>query len=336
MKRNSTTLVSVSLAAAATFVLSACGQSVTPAGESDSAEARTSETRTVENCGRSVSVAGDAQRVVSMMPGTTDLLVRLGVGDRVVAEAQSGDTPLNSALDPDVVEVLSVDSPPSREVLLNVAPDLVVSPTSYEFTAQQGFASIDQLSEAGAAAYIATAGCFDRRKTAEVTDILDDIEKLSVLLDTEEQGAELSNRVTAEIEEIEAAVGDRDKPTVTQLFIEGTTISAIGAGLEYDIIQKAGGDNVFHPDSPEFSDFIAAVISPEELIARNPDVIVISVRGDAHEQAVRAFLTDRFADVAAVRDDRIVAVSSNAVMPGTWGNIEVLRQLAEAFHPEAF
>ncbi|MCW4352618.1 ABC transporter substrate-binding protein [Hoyosella sp. YIM 151337] len=314
-----------------TVLLGGCGQSVTPTGAADD-----TGVRSIENCGRTVTVNGEPERLVSMMPGTTDLLVRLGVGDHIVAEAQSKGAPLNAELDSQAVERLSEDGPPSREVLLNVAPDLVVSPTSYEFTAEQGFASIDQLSDAGAAVYISTAGCFDRRKTAEVSDLIVDIENLSALLGTERVGAELADDVRAEIVTITQAVDDQPKPTVAQLFIEGTTISAVGAGLEYDIIRTAGGDNVFDPGDPEFSDFIAAVISPEELIARDPEVLVVSVMSDAHEQSVRALLADRFPDVAAVRDGRIIAVSSDAVMPGTWGNLEVLRQLAGAFHPSVF
>ena len=38
--------------------------------------------------------------------------------------------------------------------------------------AEQGFASIGQLNENGAQAYVATGGCADRRNTAEVTDVL--------------------------------------------------------------------------------------------------------------------------------------------------------------------
>ncbi|WP_148262376.1 ABC transporter substrate-binding protein [Hoyosella subflava] len=322
----------IATAAAGLLTLTACGQSVSPVASDEEAHER----RTAESCGQPVTLDGDPQRIVSMMPGTTDLLVRLGVADRIVGEAQGKGAALNSQLDGEAVVILSEDSPPSREVLLNVEPDLVVSPTSYEFTAEQGFASIDQLGDAGAGVYIAAAGCFDRRKTAEVSDLVVDIENLPALLGVKAQGSELASSVEAEISAIESAVAERENPSVAQLYIEGTTISAIGAGLEYDTIRTAGGDNVFDPADPEFSDFIAAVISPETLIARDPQVIVISVENDAHERAVRDFLTSRFGDVSAVREDRIVAVSSDAVMPGTWGNIEVLRQLAHAFHTGVF
>ena len=45
------------------------------------------------------------------------------------------------------VPALSDSAPPTREVLLGVEPDFVYSPTTYEFTTEQGFASIEQLAE---------------------------------------------------------------------------------------------------------------------------------------------------------------------------------------------
>lgn len=327
-----TRMLSCSVAAVGALALTACGQSVSAPDTQGDGET----SRSIENCGRTVTVSSEPARVVSMMPGTTDLLVRLGATDRIVAEAQTKGAPLNAELDPSHVEILSEDAPPSREVLLNVSPELVVSPTSYEFTAEQGFASIAQLGDAGAAVYVAEAGCFDRRNNAQITDLLIDIENLATLLGLEESGHALTADVTERIASIEAAVNERRQPTVAQLYIEGTTVSAIGAGLEYDIIKTAGGQNVFNPDDPEFSDFIAAVISPEELVARDPEVLVISVMNEGHEEAVRRLLREQFPDVTAVRDDRIVAVASDAVMPGTWGNIEVLEELAHFFHPDAF
>ncbi len=153
-------------------LLTGCGQAVSDAAPAVSAGTAT----TVENCGRTLSFGAAPLRTVAMTPGQSELLVRLGLADKVVAEAQSKGRKLMPELAASgTVQQLSQQGPPSREVLLGVGPDLVYSPTGYEFTAEQGFASIEQLKAAGAESYISTAGCLERRGSAEVRDLLVDI-----------------------------------------------------------------------------------------------------------------------------------------------------------------
>ncbi|MFL4472441.1 ABC transporter substrate-binding protein [Paeniglutamicibacter sp. MACA_103] len=248
-------------------LLTACGQAVSAIVPAESAGAE----KTIENCGRTLSFAGVPQRAVAMTPGQSEILVRLGLADKVVAEAQTK----GQALLPELASLgtatqLTEQGPPSREVLLGVGPDLVYAPTSYEFTAEQGFASIDQLKAAGADSYIATAGCAERRGSAEVTDLLTDIENMGTIFAAPEQAAALAAEAQEVLEDVQQRVATAEKPSVAELFVEGNTVSAIGAGIEYNMIEVAGGENVFSPDDKAFAQFFSSVISPETLVAKNP------------------------------------------------------------------
>ncbi|GAA3169440.1 hypothetical protein GCM10020001_114540 [Nonomuraea salmonea] len=57
---------------------------------------------------------------------------------------------------------------------------------------------------------------------------------------------------------------------------------------------------------------------------------------DKHEAATRKYLTTTFPDMPAVLDDRLIAVSSADVFPGTLGNVSIVRQIAERLYPDAF
>jgi iron complex transport system substrate-binding protein len=293
---------------------------------------------TVENCGRQITVDSAPERIVGLSPAQTELLVRLGVADRLVGQAQTAmhDLPEDIAAKAGDVPELSTDAPPAREQLLDVQPDAVVAPTEYEFTAEQGFATIDQLTDAGVATYVAAGGCPERRATGEVTDLFTDLEALGSIFGVSAAADELVAETRGDLEAVEKAVADRPRPTVAQLFVEGKTLSAIGAGVEYDMIERAGGENVFSPDEKLFDQFFSAVVSPEEIAARNPDAIVFAVREQAEAERVETYLRRTFPDVTAVKEDRFVVLRTPDTFPGTLGNVAAVRTIAEGLHPDAF
>lgn len=315
-------------------LLAGCGQAVTPTAAS---EPSSNTAGTIQNCGRTLSFGAVPQRAVAMTPGQSELMIKLGLADKVVAEAQTKGGELAPELKAKgEIKQLSDQMPPSREVLLGVSPDFVYSPTGYEFTAEQGFASIEQLKQAGAESYIATAGCMERRSNAEVKDLLTDIENIGAVFDAREQAEAVRGEAEEALSRVEKAVAGKEQPTVVELFVEGNTLAAIGAGIEYDIIRTAGGKNVFNPSDQAFAKFFSAVISPETLVQKDPEVIVFTTLDKTHEDATRAFLKEKFPELAAVKNDRMVAIDSDDVMPGTWGNIRAVEQIAKALHPDAF
>lgn len=322
----------VTTLAAATLLLSACGTGVTPAA----GQAGGGEPVGVDSCGQEVVLDGAPEAVVGMHPSQTELLLRLGLADRLVGQAQATAQELPDAV-ADLaadVPVIGGDTPPSREDLLAVQPDFVYSPTTYEFTAEQGFASIEQLQDAGAAVYVATGGCADRRMTGEVTDLFTDLEDLGAIFGVEDTAADLIAESQAELDEVSAAVADVEKLRVAQVYVDGTSLSAIGAGVEYDILRLAGSENVYTPEQPAFADFFAAEITPESLAAEAPEALVFSVSDADHEAATREYLTSTFPDMPAVREGRLIAISAADVFPGTLGNVAAVRQIAEALYPE--
>lgn len=332
-RTRSTRLLAAVTVGMGALALTACGGSVA----TGAAPTASGEALTIENCGRTVEIPTTPTAVVGLHPSQTELLLRLGLADSLVGQAQATAEELPSdiaALAADV-PVVGGDAPPSREELLAVEPDFVYSPTTYEFTAEQGFASIEQLAEAGVSAYTATGGCFDRRMAGTVDDLFIDLENLGAIFHVEEEADDLIESSKAELATVDAALEGKDRPRVAQVFVEGTTLTAIGAGIEYDILQRAGADIVFTPDDPAFADFFAAEITPESLAAEAPDAIVFAVSDPAHEAAVRSYLATTFPDMPAVRDGRLIAVPSTDLFPGTLGNVSAVRLIAEGLYPDA-
>jgi iron complex transport system substrate-binding protein len=313
--------------------LSACGTDVAATGDDTAAT-----TLTIENCGRELAVDGAPQAIVGLSPTQTELLIRLGLTDRIVGQAQTATAPLSEDIAAQAADipVLSEDAPPSREVLLDAEPDFVYSPTDYEFTAEQGFASHEQLADAGVTAYTATGGCPERRMEGTVSDLFTDLANLGEIFEVQDEAAALAAEAEASLQDVHARTEGLTAPTVAQVYVEGDALTAIGAGIEYDIIRQAGGANVFGPEDPEFADFFAAQINPEALAAANPEVIVFAVNSPEHEAATRDYLQRTLPEVSAVANDRLVVISSSDVYPGSLGNIDAVRAVAAGLYPEAF
>ncbi|WP_305093321.1 ABC transporter substrate-binding protein [Prescottella sp. R16] len=284
----------------------------------------------IENCGRTLEFDTVPIRAIGLSPSQTELLVELGVADRLVGQAQTGlsDLPDDVVTRLGDVPVLSTDAPPVREVLLDAAPDFVFAPTEYEFTAQQGFASIDQLRQAGATAFIATGGCSDRRTTATVDDLFTDLTALGAVFDRADRATELVTQGQRRLDAVDAGIGSGPVRSVAQVYVEGSSLSVIGAGVESDIIARAGGRNVFSPDEKMFGSFFTATISPEELARRNPDALVFAVSDAAHRDATIDYLRTTFPTMTAVHTNRLIAVPASNMFPGTLGNIDAVETVA--------
>ncbi|WP_408899497.1 ABC transporter substrate-binding protein [Nocardioides sp. R1-1] len=288
----------------------------------------------VTNCGREVRVAAPPERVVSLHPSITELLIQLGVGDRVVAQAQHtlGEPSPELAAEVDAIPSISADSPPDKETLISQAPDLVLSGTEYEFNTEMGFAGYDDLDALGTASYVAAGGCVERRSEGSVEDVFTDLEFLGRVFGVEERAAELESTARAELADSAATVAGTPPVRAAQVYVEGGKLYAIGGAIEIDLLRRAGGVSVFDDDDGLFSDFFSAEVSPEAVLAEDPEAFVFSVNSPEHEKETVDYLTSTFAETAAVREGRLVAVDDTFVQPGTLSSVEGVRVVAEGLH----
>ncbi len=312
--------------------LAACG-TVTNESTASPAAASTDYPVTVENCGRKISIPDAPQRIVSMHPSITELLIRLGLGDKVIAQAQDalGEPSPELAKQVEAVPSISADTPPNREVLLAKTPDLVLSGTEYEFNTEMGFASYDDLEAAGAQSFVATAGCKDRRSEGTVEDTFTDLAFLGRAFGVQDRAKRLEKDARADLDKVATIVGDDAPVRAAQVYVEGDKLYAIGGAVEIDVLRLGGGENLFADDG-RFADFFAAEVNPEVVLDKAPDALVFAVNSPKHEAQTRAYLTKNLADTPAVKTGRLIAIDNTYVQPGTLSAIEGARIVAGGLH----
>jgi iron complex transport system substrate-binding protein len=324
--------------ALALTTLAGCG-TVSAGSETPSTEttAQSQYPMTITNCGRQYTIAKEPQRIVSLYPGQTEILLRLGLKDRIVAQAQEGRSKPDPELADDFTSIpsLGAKTPPSKEILVAQQPDFVYSGSDYEFNTEQGFAGKDELVKAGATPYVATAGCRERRSAGTVEDAFTDLRTLGKVLGRANQAAELEKQARADLSAVTERIAGRTPVKAAQVFYEGGKLYAIGAAIEVDMLRLGGGQNVFAATEQRFADFYAAEVNAEVVLERNPEAFVFAVQDEAHQQQTIEYLTRTFANTPAVRNKRLVGVRNTTFAPGTLASIEGVAAIADGLHPKS-
>lgn len=300
----------------------------TPASATPEANAlRTIYPLTVENCGQTLTFPSAPQRIVTVNQNFTELLLALGVGDRMVGTSYRDDAilpELEAAYN--AVPVLAAEAP-TLEVLVGLELDFVAG-VDFGPVADEAQA---QLRDLGVATFEDSTYCLDRPVT--IDDIYVDIRTLGVILDVQERAEALITGMTAQIEAVQAVVGQETiRPRVLFYRQGATPTTAACCGVFGAIIDLAGGDNIYQ-DAPGWR----ADISWETVVARDPEVIVILTAEWLDLDEAMASLRDNpaLAEVTAIEEGRFVTVSFPAIMAGV-RTAPTVDALTRAFYPDRF
>jgi iron complex transport system substrate-binding protein len=269
-----------------------------------------------------VLLAAPPQRIISTSPSVTEMLYALGLGDRVVGVTTYCHYPPEAMKKPKIGNYLN----PSLETIVGLRPDLVIAETT-------GVRRPERLSALNLKILDIDDG--------NLAGIYDSLRKIGAAAGVPDRSEAVCSRMRASLDEIRRKV--ERLPKRRMIFIVGRTpgriedLIAAGRGSHLnELIEIAGGQNVFR-DSPA----MYAKIGLEDLIARNPEVIVdmgemsqtIGVT-EAAKRSVTA-LWSRHPTLAAVRDRRVFAVASDIfVVPGP-RVVDAAREFARMLHPEA-
>lgn len=314
----------MALLSAGLVLLTACGGGTDDsAAKPDSADGYPV---TLKNCGRTVTVEAAPRHAVSVDQGSTEILLSLGLADRMAATATWTD-PVMKGLEKANAEVPRIaDNRPSSEKVLDREPDFVSA--SFESTlAKGGVAPREQFESLGVPTYVSPADCTgkdnsgggDGARTAPLTmdSVYGEVHELAEVFGVPKRGdalvAQLRARVTKATEGIDAS-----DATLLYWFSDSKAPYLAGCcGAPGIITEELGAKNVFDDTHEEWPQ-----ISWETVADRNPDVLVV---GDLTRKAQTAesaakkieFLESNpvTKNMDAVRHKRYVLLSGQSMNP---------------------
>jgi ABC-type Fe3+-hydroxamate transport system substrate-binding protein len=239
-----------------------------------------------DDFGDTLRVGATPQRIVSLNPTTTELLFAIGAGPRVVGRTSYDLYPAEVLSVPDLGPGLR----PNVEAVLAAHPDLVLL-----------YASADNRDAARRlrAGGVATA--------AYKIDRIADMTRVTLVLGRLAGDTVAARRtvdsVRATLDRVRRATAALPHPSVFWPLWESPLLSVGRGSFLNELVEIAGGRNVF-ADLPQPS----PAVTFEELLRRDPDIIVTGARSKLRLQA-----NDRFQTLRAVRDDHIVVIDTSLI-----------------------
>lgn len=201
------------LLTAGLVLLTACGGGTTSegAGREGSADGYPV---TLKNCGRTVTVDAAPRHAVSLNQGSTEILLSLGLADRLAATATWTD-PVMKGLEKDEATVPRIaGNQPSSEKVLAEEPDFVSA--SFESTlGKGGVASRDQFEDLGVPTYLAPSDCVGKDNTGSgdgsraepltMDPVYDEVRDLAQVFGVPERGEKLVTSLRGRVDRATAA-----------------------------------------------------------------------------------------------------------------------------------
>ena len=221
--------VTVAVLVTTALLAAGCGDDDDPTAATTSSTAAASLAGfpvTIQNCGKSFTFTRPPSRVVTGYHHTFETMVDLGLADRIVARVNfsengpGGFRPGHKAIYDRIPEVSDSIDLPQKEVLIDQKPDFVIATSYGSFNASKGFATVEELSAAGAPAYITAGWCSPQGvKDAEIADIFTDVRNLGMIFGVQEAAARLAAELQGIIDDVSAKV--KDRPPVDVLATDG-------------------------------------------------------------------------------------------------------------------
>lgn len=271
--------------------------------------------------GNEFNLPAEINTIISTAPSNTEVLVGLGLADKLVAvDKYSAD-----------VEGVSKDLPkidfrnPDAEAIIALNPDIVIASGHNKAGDEDPFALIK---EAGIpVAYIPSS--------YSIEGIYGDIEFIASLTDTEKEGKELVNSMKKEVDAIKA-IGDtiQDKKNVYFEIGAGSGLYTFGnETFLNEMIETIGATNIFVEENSWIT------VTPEAVIDANPDVILANTPGtnEAGLTAVEDIVSREGWDtITAVKNGDVYQIDKNSSSRGSQNIIKALKEMAKAVYPDEY
>ena len=289
---------------------------------------------TVNSCNREVTFDAPPTAAVSNDVNLTEMMLVLGLADNMV-----GYTGISGwkTLDEDMragVEQLPELSPkyPTKEVLLGADADFYFAGWNYGMKVG-GEVTPDTLAAFDIDVYELTESCIHigAKDKVSMDDMYNDIANLGRIFDVGAKAEALIEEYRADLDAFTASLETGDAPLRAFVYDSGeeSPFTAGRYAMPTALIEAAGGINIM--DNFEKS---WATVTWEEVVDRNPEIIVIVNYGNVTAEEKRAFMMNSpaFADIDAVKNDRFVTLEYVEATPGP-RNIQAIKTLATAFWP---
>ena len=270
-----------------------------------------------DGLGRKVTLAGSAQRIVSLAPSNTEILFAIGAGAQVVGRDETSDYPTSALTLPTVGGYSGFNT----EAIVALHPDLVLAGG---INTPELVASLEQL---GLTVYLLP-------NPTTLEEMYTNLETVASLTGHVTEAATLVDSLKSRVAVVDVKIKPLNYAPTVYYEIDAsdpTKPYTDGPGSFGDLlIQRAGGINVGSKLQSQW-----AKISLEQLVVANPAIIIL---GDSAYGTTADSIKQRpgWEVLDAVKNNRIFPFDDNLISRPGPRMVDALEALAKLLHPGLF
>ncbi|UTY33984.1 ABC transporter substrate-binding protein [Treponema putidum] len=274
---------------------------------------------TMDRAGAPITLPAKVERIVSMAPSTTEILIDLGLADKIIAADTN--TQKDGLLKQDIPYFDMMK--PDAEKLIALKPDVVfISGMSNS----KGTTPFSPLIDAGICVV-------NIPSSSSIDAIYLDIAYIAAVVKQEGKGAKIIANMKKEIEAIRkkgASIAEDKKKTVYFEIGAAPYMYSLGTGTFInEMIEIIGAKNIF----ADQKNWIA--VSEEMVLAKDPDIILTNVSyipNPIDEIMARSGWTS----LKAVKGKKVFGIDNNSSSRPNHNIIKALKEMAKAVYPEIY
>ena len=285
----------------------------------------------VDSCNRTVTFDSPPQRAISNDVNLTEMMLVLGLSDKMVGYTGiSGWKTLDEEMRLGVKQLPELSPKyPSKEVLVGADADFFFAGWNYGMKVG-GEVTPETLNPFGIKVYELTESCIHIMKKNKVSmdDMYNDLLNLGRIFQIESRAQKLVDGYKSDLKKFTEKL---ETISPKKVFVydsgEDTPFTAGRFAMPTALIEAAGGINIMDDFQKSWG-----TVTWEEVIDRNPEIVVIVNYGKVTAEQKRKFMTSNpaFANIDAVKNNRFVTLEYVEATPGP-RNIKAIKKLAKAF-----
>ena len=263
---------------------------------------------------RRVELPGPPQRIISVAPSVTEVLFALGLGGKVVGVSTHCNYPPEALKKEKVGGYIT----PSLEKIISLRPDMVIG------TADGDLKSfVSRLASFGIPVYITNP--------RSVSGVILSVQNIGEVTFSRSAAERVVDSMKSKMETVREKVQGRPRARVLHVLAYDPLISSGRGTFVDDLIRIAGGINIAEGAKGKHPRY-----SMEEVIAQDPEVIILSSMKSKDPWAEQRQWWERWKEISAVRFGRISVIDSDLILRPSPRIVDGLEEMAKAIHPEAF
>ena len=287
----------------------------------------------IENCGSLTTYVDPPRRAFTMNQAATEIMLALGLQDRMVGTAFLDDAILPElAAAYNTIQVRTT-AYPSRDVLFGAQPDFVYA--AYPSAFSNEVAGMRDLLHSGTNSYLSPSGCRGPINPGpdSMEMVFGEIRDIGRIFGVLPRAEQLIAAYRADLAGVRDQLGTINAPL--RVFWWDSAMPPFAAaccGAPGEILRLAGGKNIFDDVRGAWQ-----TVAWEDVVAQDPEVIVLvdSTWSPAAEKREWLLGNSAFAGIDAVKHRRFVTINFSDATPGV-RNVATVRKLAETLYPERF